>query len=149
MVRDGAGAAGDSPDLPVPGPVDRAFFGPDARFHHVGLAVERLPDLVPEEAITPNRTEGVRMAFVRVGGALLELLEPLGERSPIARSLAEGRKLLHVCFEVGDLESALETCRPEGFHRISPVRAVPEFGGRRIVWVLSREYGLVELIERG
>jgi methylmalonyl-CoA/ethylmalonyl-CoA epimerase len=128
--------------------IDCSFFGDDARFHHIGLCVASIRAACPSAEIIENRTQGVAMAFVDLHGATVELLEPLGERSPIARSLRDGAKLLHLCFEVGDVDAAIAACRGAGFHRISPAVAVPEYEGRRIAWVFSKQFGLVELLER-
>lgn len=125
----------------------RSIFGPGARFHHVGLGVPSIESADPDAPRVVNRTEGVVMAFVDVSGVTVELLEPLDETSPIARSAAEGPSLLHLCFEVDDLDEALASARSAGFHRISTPTTVPEWEGRRIVWVFSRAFGLVELAE--
>ncbi len=132
----------------VPQFTTRSIFGPDACFHHVGLGVSSIRAADPEAQPITNRTQRVTMAFVEVDGVTVELLEPLGEDSPIARQIAGGPALLHLCFEVDDLDTALESARDAGFHRISAPTVVPEWGGRRIVWVFSRELGLVELAER-
>ncbi|UCF67662.1 MAG: VOC family protein [Acidobacteriota bacterium] len=123
------------------------FFGKNARFHHVGMAVGSIRAIDADVEIVDNQTQGVRMAFVDCHGATLELLEPLGERSPIARSVKQGIKLLHLCFEVPDVDEAVAACRASGFHRISQPTPVPEYENRRIVWVFSKDYGLVELVE--
>lgn len=125
-----------------------AAFGPSARFHHVGLAVTSVREADPAAKPIVNRTEGVTMAFIDVHGVTVELLEPLGDESPIARSLEAGVKLLHLCFEVDDLDEALAAGRAAGFHRVSTPVVVPEWGGRRIAWTMSRVFGLVELAER-
>ncbi|MBI4552882.1 MAG: VOC family protein [Candidatus Latescibacteria bacterium] len=125
-----------------------AFFGPAARFHHIGLAMQSIRAVNPSCEVVVNKTQGVSMAFIRVNGVTVELLEPFGDDSPIARSVRDGVKLLHLCYEVPDLDAALRSCQPAGFHRVSrPVR-VPEFENRRIVWVFSKHYGLIELVER-
>lgn len=126
----------------------RELFGPTARFHHVGLGVRSIQRADTTAEPVENRTEGVRMAFVEVAGVTVELLEPLDETSPIARSVAEGPALLHLCFEVDSLEAALDAGTEAGFHRITPPTTVPEWDGRRIVWTFSRDLGLVELVER-
>ena len=132
----------------LPTVLEFEFFGKDAAFHHVGLAVPSIRAANAACDVVVNRTEGVSMAFMRVHGITIELLEPLGDRSPIARSLHSGTKLLHLCFEVPDLETALESCLAAGFHRASTPVRVPEFGNRRIVWVFHKHYGLFELVEQ-
>jgi methylmalonyl-CoA/ethylmalonyl-CoA epimerase len=114
----------------------------------VGLGVRSIELADPAAEPIVNRTEGVVMAFVSVNGITVELPEPLGEDSPIANSVVSGPALLHLCFEVDDLDEALSYAREAGFHRISAVTTVPEWGGRRIVWAFSRTLGLVELAER-
>ncbi len=127
--------------------IECTFFGDVARFHHVGLAVQSIREASPDSEVVVNRTEGVSMSFLSVHGLRIELLEPLGDSSPIARSIRAGTKLLHLCYEVPQLEQALERCRPEGFHVIGKPRSVPEFGNRRIAWVFHNRFGLFELLE--
>jgi methylmalonyl-CoA/ethylmalonyl-CoA epimerase len=128
--------------------IECAFFGRKARFHHIGLAVKSIREVSPSSEVVADETQRVWMAFVRLNGITVELLEPYGEDSPIERSLREGVKLLHLCYEVPNLEEALELCRPAGFHRIRPATPAPVYDNRRVVWVFSRQWGLVELIER-
>lgn len=125
-----------------------SFFGDDARFHHVGMVVESIAAACPSCDVIDNHTQGVAMAFVDMHGITVELLEPLGEHSPVARSLREGGKVLHLCYEVGEVEAAIEACRSAGFHRISRAVTVPEYEDRLIAWVFSKQFGLIELIER-
>ena len=125
-----------------------AFFGPEASFHHVGLAVHSIRDISPSSEILINETQGISFTFIRLHGMTIELLEPFGDRSPVARSLQNGVKLLHLCYEVPDLDAALVYCRRAGFHRLGPPTLSPAFESRLIVWVFSRQYGLFELVGR-
>jgi methylmalonyl-CoA/ethylmalonyl-CoA epimerase len=127
--------------------IECAFFGEEARFHHVGLAVSSIREVCSECEVVVERTQGVRLGFVNLSGVTLELLEPLDEGSPIARSLREGVKLLHLCYEVPHLETALRHCEEAGFHRISQPVLTRALGNRRVVWLFSKHYGLVELLE--
>lgn len=85
--------------------------------NHVALAV---PDL--EAAAATYRTllgaevsapqalaeHGVTVVFVTLGNTKIELLEPLGEGSPIAAFLAKNPKggMHHLCYEVADIVAA-------------------------------------------
>ena len=128
--------------------IERSFFGEEARFHHVGLAVESIRAVSPSSEILVEKTQRVSLAFIRLNGITIELLEPLGGNSPIASSLRNGAKLLHLCYEVPDLEAAVELCRGAGFHRLSRLLPAAVFDNRRVVWVFSKQYGLFELLER-
>jgi len=130
------------------GAVEYSFFGRGATFHHIGLAVRSIRAVSPSSEVVVEQTQRVSLAFVLLNGIRLELLEPLGEDSPISRSLRDGVKLLHLCYEVPDLDTALELSRPAGFHRLGPPVSAPVFDNRRTVWVFSKQYGLFELVER-
>src|SRR6266542_2042413 len=86
----------------------------DARgIHHVGVAVE---DLATYARLFSARVEhratvedqGVRAASLRIGEGRLELLEPLGEDTPVGRFIAKrGPGMHHVAYEVTDLDATL------------------------------------------
>ncbi len=124
-----------------------AFFGKEAKFHHVGLAVRSIREVYPLDDVFVDPTQGVSLAFFMLGGIRIELLEPVGHNSPIARSLRLGVKLLHLCYEVPDLEEAIKTSRSRGFHSVRAPIPAPAHGNRRIAWVFSKQYGLFELLE--
>ncbi|QQS47550.1 MAG: VOC family protein [Acidobacteriota bacterium] len=124
-----------------------SFFGEEAKFHHLGMAVESIRQICEDCDITVEETQKVSLAFIQFNGICLELIEPHGADSPILRNLQAGNKLLHLCYEVPDLEEAIERCRPAGFHRLGPPVTTPVFDGRRLAWVYSRQFGLFELVE--
>jgi methylmalonyl-CoA/ethylmalonyl-CoA epimerase len=128
--------------------MDCKFFGEGARFHHIGMAVDSIRAICPDCEIFAEETQRVSLAFVQLNGITVELLEPRGENSPIARNLDKGVKLLHLCYEVPDLEATLDLCREAGFHRLGPPVPTHVFDGRRLVWVYSKQFGLFELAER-
>jgi methylmalonyl-CoA/ethylmalonyl-CoA epimerase len=127
---------------------ERELFGAQARFHHVGLAVPSIREACPDCEPVPEPTQGVSLALVELSGITIELLEPLDDSSPIARSLRKGIRLLHLCYEVPSLEEALECCRAAGFHRLTEPSSTTALGDRRVVWVFSKHFGLFELLER-
>jgi len=85
--------------------------------HHLGVAVddldaalatyERLFGAEVEHRATV-KDQGVRAASLRIGEGRVELLEPLGEDTPVGRFLAKrGPGMHHVAYEVSDLDAAL------------------------------------------
>jgi methylmalonyl-CoA/ethylmalonyl-CoA epimerase len=85
--------------------------------HHVGVAVEdldgalatyeRLFGATVEHQATVG-DQGVRAASLRIGDGRVELLEPLGDDTPVGRFLAKrGPGMHHVAYEVGDLGATL------------------------------------------
>ena len=85
--------------------------------HHLGVAVEDLDDAratyerlfgaqVEHEATVEG--QGVRAVSLRIGSGRVELLEPLGEDTPVGRFLAKrGPGMHHIAYEVSDLPAAL------------------------------------------
>jgi methylmalonyl-CoA/ethylmalonyl-CoA epimerase len=123
-------------------------FGDGAAFHHVGIGVGSIEKVSPDAVVSEDPIQKVKVAFVELNGATIELVEPLGDDSPVCRSIREGVKLLHLCYTVPDIELALQRSRTLGFRCIqSPVPAVA-FNNCRIAWVFSLDYGLVELLEQ-
>ncbi|MEN8164814.1 MAG: VOC family protein [Acidobacteriota bacterium] len=128
------------------------------RFHHVGVAVRSIENaldyyvgLFGFEQITPPvnvPSEHVRVCFVRADpGVLIELVEGVGEQSPVKGILERtGAGTYHICYEVDDLDAAVDIlrknqCRP--FKRFE-FRA---HGLRRFAFLLNPDRQLFELCE--
>jgi methylmalonyl-CoA/ethylmalonyl-CoA epimerase len=87
------------------------------RIHHVGMAVEDLDEAVATyERLFGARVEhratvedqGVVAASLRLGEGRVELLQSLGEDTPVGKFLAKrGPGMHHVAYEVADLPAAL------------------------------------------
>ncbi|MEM7427334.1 MAG: methylmalonyl-CoA epimerase [Pseudomonadota bacterium] len=81
-----------------------------------GLAVYRdtLGATVSDPQPEPNH--GVTVVFVDLGNTKVELLEPLGEGSPIAGFLAKNPSggIHHICYEVDDILDARDRMQAEG-----------------------------------
>ena len=76
---------------------------------------------------------GVTTVFVDVGNTKLELLEPLGEDSPIRKfvdSKPDGG-IHHLCFEVDDLAAAVRRLEAEGCQRQRSIFDIIELGRSR------------------
>ncbi|MFN3548546.1 MAG: methylmalonyl-CoA epimerase [Mesorhizobium sp.] len=95
------------------------------RLNHVAIAV---PDIAAASAMyrdTLGATvtapqllpeHGVTVVFIELGNTKVELLEPLGEASPIAAFLAKNPAggMHHVCYEVDDIIAARDRLKASG-----------------------------------
>jgi methylmalonyl-CoA/ethylmalonyl-CoA epimerase len=125
------------------------LFGEDATLRHIGVAVRSIDAAAPGAEKTLDPLQNVRVAFVELNGVPCELVEPVDERSPVNGYLKQGKvSLYHLCFEVSDLEMALEQAKRHGFHELGRPKPATAFAGRRIAWVYSPLLGLFELLER-
>jgi methylmalonyl-CoA/ethylmalonyl-CoA epimerase len=129
--------------------------------NHIGVAVPSIEkaqktyiDLygISAEDITPIKempTQGVKFSFVNLPNAQIELIEPLGEKSPILKFLeknpAGGQH--HVCFEVENIYTARDAMVAKG----ATVLGEPRIGahGTMIIFVHPKNSDgvLVELME--
>lgn len=98
------------------------------KIDHVGIAVRSLEaasavwadglglELRAVEEVPDQR---VRVAEFEVGGGRIELLEPIGEESPVARFLARrGEGIHHICFEVEDIRAEMRRLRAAGIRLV-------------------------------
>ena len=93
--------------------------------------------------------QGVRVCFVDTPNSQIELIEPLGESSPLHNFLAKnplgGQH--HVCFEVPDIHQAKAEMEAKG----AKVLGEPRIGahGTLVIFVHPKDMGgvLVELME--
>ena len=128
--------------------IELDFFGKDAQFDHVGLVVKSISTICPDQQGIKDPIQKVFVLFTKVNGFEIELIEPLGEMSPVSDSLRKGMKLLHICYSVPHLEDAIAVSKAHGFHLVANPVPATAFNMRRIAWVFHKHFGLFELLER-
>lgn len=129
------------------------------RLNHVGVATPSIENSVAMYRDLLGATDigepfdlpaqKVRVCFVNTPNSQVELLEPLGEDSPIAKFLAKSPAggQHHLCFEVPDIGDAVATMKARG----ATVLGEPRIGahGTPVIFLHPRGTGgvLVELME--
>jgi len=128
------------------------------RIDHVGVAVEDIDaalklyegafgmPLVHRETVTE---QGVEAVLLDVGDGHVELLQPLGEDTPVGKFLArKGPGLHHVAYAVTDIDAALAELAENGIELID---ATPRIGIRqsRVAFLHPRSTGgvLTEIVQ--
>jgi methylmalonyl-CoA/ethylmalonyl-CoA epimerase len=91
----------------------------------------------------------VQVAFATTSnGVRIELIQPCGEDSPVHKVLQKRKGgLHHLCFNTDSLEGEIERFRGRGFLLFSGPHPAVAFGGRRIAFILTPQYDLIELLE--
>ena len=130
------------------------------RLNHIAIAV---PDLAAASAKyrdllgahvgrpQPLPEHGVTVVFIDTGNTKVELLEPLGEGSPIAAFLARNPAggMHHICFEVPDILAAAATLAAGGARVLGD--GTPKTGahGRPVLFLHPKDFDgtLIELEE--
>lgn len=127
---------------------------------HIGLAV---PDLGAASRFFRERfgcavsepievaAQKVRIAYVELGNARLELLEPLGPDSPVAKFLARRPEggLHHIAFSVADAHEAAGAAATEQLRILGSGVPTPGHHGRPLFFLDPRNlFGALTEIEQ-
>ena len=130
------------------------------RLNHIAIAV---PDLAAAAAKyrdllgahvgqpQPLPEHGVTVVFIDTGNTKVELLEPLGNASPIAAFLEKNPSggMHHICFEVSDTLAAAETLNSGGARVLGD--GTPRIGahGKPVLFLHPKDFDgtLIELEE--
>jgi methylmalonyl-CoA/ethylmalonyl-CoA epimerase len=128
------------------------------RLNHVAIAV---PDLAAASAIYRDTLgakvsapqampeHGVNVVFIDTGNSKIELLEPLGEGSPIASFLEKNPSggMHHICYEVDDIIAARDRVKASGARVLGD--GTPKIGahGKPVLFLHPKDFAgtLVEL----
>ncbi len=128
------------------------------RLNHVAIAV---PDLAAATAIYRDTLgakvsapqvlpeHGVTVVFIDTGNTKIELLEPLGEGSPIAAFLAKNPSggMHHVCYEVDDIIAVRDRLKASGARVLGDGEPKSGAHGKPVLFLHPKDFAgtLVEL----
>jgi methylmalonyl-CoA/ethylmalonyl-CoA epimerase len=128
------------------------------RLNHVAIAVKDLgaATAVYRDALgakvtdpLPQPEHGVTVVFITLPNTKVELLEPLGEGSPIAKFLEKSPDggIHHVCYEVDDILAARDQLKAQGARVLGD--GTPKIGahGKPVLFLHPKDFcgTLVEL----
>lgn len=131
----------------------------DFEYHHVGVAVTNLLEaanrfkaLLGYEIVSgpfDDPIQKVSVCFLSRDSddPWLELVAPLGEKSPIDRILERGGGAYHVCYQVRDIDGAINHLVTEGSYLISGPTPAAAFAMRPIAWLRTSPGLIVELVQ--
>jgi methylmalonyl-CoA/ethylmalonyl-CoA epimerase len=132
----------------------------DFEFHHVGIAVPDLTIAIPgyrelfgyEIVLGPfdDPIQNVSVCLMSRGWGdpMIELVAPLGPKSPVDRILRSGGGTYHVCYEVPEIRAAIEHLVSRDALLVSGPDPAVAFGGREIAWLMTGVNLLVELLQK-
>jgi methylmalonyl-CoA/ethylmalonyl-CoA epimerase len=130
------------------------------RLNHVAIVVPDLAaamavyrDTLGATVLPPHelREHGVAAVFVELGNTRIELLEPLGENSPVAGFLARNPDgaMHHVCYEVADIRAARDRLRTTGARVLGDGEPKTGAHGKPVLFLHPKDFcgTLIELEE--
>ena len=128
------------------------------RLNHVAIAVR---DLVSATALyrdtlgakvsepLPQPAHGVTVVFIELPNTKIELLEPLGAASPIAKFLERNPDggMHHICYEVDDILAARDKLRAEGARVLGDGEPKTGAHGKPVLFLHPKDFNgtLIEL----
>ena len=104
------------------------------KIKHIGIAVDSIKERLPvweSFGLKLHHTEkvdseGVTTAHLKVGGYEIELLEPMGEDTPVGKFIdKKGPGIHHLALEVDNIEEALVKAKKNG---LVPIGEAPRQG---------------------
>ena len=104
------------------------------KIRHLGIAVDSIKERLPVWESFGLRlhhtekvdSEGVTTAHLKVGGYEIELLEPMGEDTPVGKFIdKKGPGIHHLALEVDDIEESLVKAKKNG---LEPIGEAPRPG---------------------
>ena len=112
------------------------------KLDHIGIAVKSLEAAKVYEALGLSiehvetvETQKVKTAFLSVGDSHIELLEPTGPDSAVAKFIEKrGEGIHHICLRVDNIEEHLETLKAQGYRLINDA-PVPGAHGCRVAFL--------------
>ena len=130
------------------------------KLNHIAIATPSLDDAVktykdmmgvkisdPVDQID----HGVKVVFIELPNTKIELLEPLGENSPIEKFLDKNKKggVHHICFEVEDIDSAIMRLKRDGATILGDGKAKTGAHGKPVIFLHPKDFNgtLIELEE--
>ena len=98
-----------------------------------------------------NADQGVRLAYVQLGAARIELIEPSRPDSPVAKFLERNPKggIHHFCLGVDDVEDTVRGLTQDGVRVLGGGKPQHNVAGERIAFIHPGDFlgALVELEE--
>ncbi len=130
------------------------------KIDHIGIAVRSIDEKIPlyrdvlgleflgDELV---ESQGVRVAFFKLGESMLELLEPTRDDSPIAKYLEKnGEGIHHLAVGTDDITAARDRALSNGLRLLSDA-PLDGAHGKLISFVHPKDTGglLLEFTQRG
>jgi len=134
---------------------------PDFRLHHIGYLVKDIDastqDFIRrlgyrvESEIIEDCVQTAYVQFIRQPNAShwIELIMPNGPHSKLISSIRKGGGLHHLCYEVENIEYAIQHLRNLSMLLLAEPVLATAFPGRRIAWLMDSKNLLIELVEKG
>ena len=120
---------------------------------NLDAATETYKDILGVKISAPldQMEHGVKVVFIELPNTKIELLEPLGENSPIEKFLEKNKKggIHHICFEVEDIDLTIFRLKKDGATVLGDGKAKIGAHGKPVIFLHPKDFNgtLIELEE--
>ena len=125
--------------------------------HHIGYLVKKINKAVNEferlgysavSDIIYDDFRKIHICFMEKDGYWIELVSPADSTSVVAGLLKKYKNSpYHICYETPAFDVDLKSLAEEGFTAIDTPTPAPALSGRRVVFLMNRFLGMIELLE--
>ena len=127
------------------------------KVHHIGYLVKNIEKTrvkflgLGYEVERPVKFDAIRdvnIEFLINGGYRVELIQPLSETSPMYPLLKRYKNSpYHICYEVDDLNKAVEELSGSGYTVIQEPEVAPCIDDKKVAFLTNISMGIIELVE--
>lgn len=137
-------------------------YAPVMQVHHIGYAVKSVEKSIEQfvrmgyrrsSEICDDTIRNVKIVFMKhiYTGEVMELVAPLSENNPVSGQLQKMRGMAspyHICYEVDHLEDVIRWLKSRKYIVVDPPMTAPAIQGKRVAFLIHKDAGMVELVER-
>lgn len=127
------------------------------KIHHVGYLAKSIAKSEKKflelgyEVERPTQFDEIRninIEFLVNGDYRVELIEPMGEDSPMYPLLKRFKNSpYHFCYEVEDIDAAVKELEEKHYTVIQEPNVAPCIDGKKVVFLNNISMGIIELVE--
>ena len=130
---------------------------PNLKIHHIGCVVGSIEEAIHTykntlgfknvSNVTYVSSQKVNVCFVNIGNdTFIELIEPLDDKSAIARLLKKGNSYYHLGYWVDNFTETLNNLVEKGARVITEFNS-EAFNNKKCAFLYTEEMHMIELIE--
>ena len=127
------------------------------KIHHIGYLVKNIEKAALEFEKAGYKAEGeciydpirdIDILFMINSGYRIELVSPKSCQSVVSETIKKmGNTPYHICYCCGCIEQEQQRLRKEGYLPVGKIEPAVAIEGNKVCFMLSRQIGLIELVE--
>ncbi|MGN0512815.1 MAG: VOC family protein [Lachnospiraceae bacterium] len=126
------------------------------KIHHIGYLVKNMDRAIKEFSrlgfcdgeVVRDEYRGIDICFMDNDGYCVELISPYRDDSTVSGLIKKyNNSPYHLCYISNNLEKDVEELAQTGYIQIGEPKEAPAIDGRRVVFMMNRSVGMIEIVE--